>query len=127
MSSINCVLLNNSIQSLVRSFTELAKINRSSSNDNIAEYYDLSDSIDNYKSLYFVISSTTEILNMYEYPIFIAKQSNITITNPVSNSVGWWFLSNISFKENTNKCKVNRWTYSGFTNGSISVKIYGIK
>ena len=119
-------MVNNSIQS-VRSFTELATINRSSSNDNINEYYDLSDSIDNYKSLYLVISSTTEILNMYEYPIFIAKQDNITITNSVTNSVNWWFLSNISFKENTNKCKVNRWTYSGFINGSIYVKIYGIK
>ena len=64
---------------------------------------------------------------MYEYPIFIAKQTNITIVNPVSNSVGWWFLSNISFKEITNKCKVDRWKYHGFTDGSISVKIYGIK
>lgn len=63
-----------------------------------------------------------------EIPTFIAKkQTSVNCFNPVINSTNWWFLSKLNFSENPNKCKVTNWTYGGFSNGSISVKIYEIK
>lgn len=118
--------LNNSIQS-VRSFTELATINRSSSTDKISEYYDLSDSIDNYKSLLCVVCTASVTMNMIEIPVFIIKQREFTVFQPQSNSDGWWFLSQLNLIEYTNKCKVTRWIMGGFTPSTVFVKIYGIK
>ena len=63
-----------------------------------------------------------------EIPTFIAKEkTSVNCFNPVINTTSWWFLSKLNFSENPNKCKVIDWTYSGFSNGSIFVKIYGIK
>ena len=118
--------VNNSIQS-VRSFTELATINRSSSNDNISEYYDLSDSIDNYKSLLFVLYQTIETLNAFELPVSITKQRNVTVPLGQTNSNNWWFLARMDFSTYTDKCNVNRWIMNGFTPSTVFVKIYGIK